>query len=48
VALRVWLEAQQSRRTARLALDANGLALLQNRATLSAALGDGARDLSGR
>jgi outer membrane protein TolC len=48
VALRVWLEAQQSLRTARLALDANQLALFENLATLSAALGDGGRDPSDR
>ena len=42
VALRVWLEAQQNHRSARLALDANQLALLQNHAQLSAALGGGA------
>ena len=42
VPLRVWLEAQQNHRSARLALDANQLALLQNHAQLSAALGGGA------
>ena len=42
VALRVWLEAQQTRRTAQLALDANLLALLQTLAALNAALGAGA------
>ena len=42
VALRVWLEAQQNRRTAQLALDANLLALLQTLAALNAALGGGA------
>ena len=42
VALRVWLEAQQNRRTDQLALDANLLALLQTLAALNAALGAGA------
>ena len=42
VALRVWLEAQQNHRAAQLALDANQLALLDNLATLAAALGGGA------
>jgi len=41
VALRVWLEAQQTRRSAQLALDANQLALLENVAALSTALGGG-------
>ena len=42
VALRVWLEAQQNRRTAQLALDSNLLALLQALAALNAALGGSA------
>ena len=42
VALRVWLEAQQNRRTAQLALDSNLLALLQALAALNAALGSSA------